>query len=581
MRRIGEASVVVAAVVFALVAAVYNTVDLGLLAAVAYLTPSIAIAAAAVAVRKRFGLTRVAQLLLFASATWSLGNFAFVPDHAIVRSIGTMWSPLPTAVLLHAVLSLPDGHLRDRAERWVVGAGYFVSGILNPVSVLLIPTSNICGATCPPGMLHSDAPAVQGPLSSISTSLGLLITIAAFVLVAARLRRQGTSGRRLMLPVLLTAIVAALSGIAGTSFTNHSTPYIPTFHFEAGHRASDAVTLFTCFAYALLPAAIVFGAYRTVRAVGVFGRLVPRLGTEPTAEELQPLLVAALGDPSLVLDLDPPLLGEAPGPHRAYTDVRFGGSLLARIEHDSALLRERDVLTQASDTLALLLGPRRLAAAEEATPQLARLREAFAAYVDVGVADRVLAEGVQLAPAVVEVTVMFLDVRDFTSFSEHRSPEEVLGLLNALWADVVPVVRGHGGHANKFMGDGLLAVFGAPDPLDDHADRAFAAAQELITTVENNHGVRIGIGLNTGPVVAGSVGGGGRVEFTVIGDVVNTAARVEAATKDTSDALLLTAATHAALSDGQALRPRKPVSLRGKTEPVVLYRLSPVPSARS
>ena len=109
---------------------------------------------------------------------------------------------------------------------------------------------------------------------------------------------------------------------------------------------------------------------------------------------------------------------------------------------------------------------------------------------------------------------------------------------------MVPVITSCGGHANKFLGDGLLCVFGAPERLSDHADRALDCALKVTATVDERFGgdVRIGIGLNSGPVVVGSVGGGGRLEFSVIGDPVNVAARVESVTSETGDTILITEA---------------------------------------
>ena len=178
-----------------------------------------------------------------------------------------------------------------------------------------------------------------------------------------------------------------------------------------------------------------------------------------------------------------------------------------------------------------------------------RLREAFGAFVDPQLAERVLEEGTVIEGEEVEVTVLFVDIREFTAFAERASASEVVTELNAFYELVVPVLVRHGGHANKFVGDGLLGVFGAPEHLVDHADRGVAAAIEIAEVVRRAYGgrLRIGIGVNSGPVVAGTIGGGGRVEFTVIGDTVNTAARVEAITRETDDTVLVTDATCALL----------------------------------
>ncbi|HEX2233138.1 MAG TPA: adenylate/guanylate cyclase domain-containing protein [Thermoleophilaceae bacterium] len=205
------------------------------------------------------------------------------------------------------------------------------------------------------------------------------------------------------------------------------------------------------------------------------------------------------------------------------------------------------------------------------------LREAFGSYVDPEVAERVLEEGELIEAQEREVTVLFVDIRDFTSFAERSSPSQTVAFLTDFFELVVPIVKRRGGHANKFLGDGVLAVFGAPERLSDHAARAVRAAAEIVEAVEDRFGddLRVGVGINSGSVVLGSVGGGGRLEFTVVGDPVNVAARVEAATRDTGDAVLLTEATRGRLPDPDAVvEPRGEVPLKGKSEPVPVYALS-------
>jgi class 3 adenylate cyclase len=203
-----------------------------------------------------------------------------------------------------------------------------------------------------------------------------------------------------------------------------------------------------------------------------------------------------------------------------------------------------------------------------------RLRSAFGAFVDPGLAERVIKEGADFAGEEVDVSILFLDIREFTRFAERSEPHEVVALLNDLWDLAVPLLRAHGGHANKFIGDGLLAVFGAPETVEDHARRAVEAALEIAAAVHERFGDRIavGIGVNSGPVVAGTVGGGGRLEFTVIGDAVNTASRVEAATRETGDEVLITEDTRRLLpNDRFDLDERPAVELRGKAVHVTLW----------
>ena len=202
------------------------------------------------------------------------------------------------------------------------------------------------------------------------------------------------------------------------------------------------------------------------------------------------------------------------------------------------------------------------------------LREAFGSYVDPGVAERVLAEGQTLEGEDVELTVMFVDMCNFTSFAERASARETVARLNEFFGLIVPILARHGGHANKFIGDGVMGVFGAPERLADHASRAVAAACEIADAVEERYGgdLKIGVGINSGLASVGSIGGGGRLEFAVIGDTVNVASRVEHLTRELGDTVLLTEATRALLNGADvALEPRGEVPIRGRADTVPVY----------
>jgi adenylate cyclase len=213
-----------------------------------------------------------------------------------------------------------------------------------------------------------------------------------------------------------------------------------------------------------------------------------------------------------------------------------------------------------------------------------RLHEAFGAFVDPALTERVLAEGTDLRGEEIEVSVLFLDVRGFSEFAERAEAHEVVACLNQLYGAVVPVIERHGGHANKFVGDGLLAVFGAPDRHPDHAERAVAAACEIARLVRDGVGgkLRVGLGVNSGKVVVGTIGGGARRDFTVIGAPVNTAARVEAATRLTGDDILITETTLRRLGpEGDDFEERPRVPLKGKAETVRLYAPRPETGRRA
>jgi adenylate cyclase len=208
-----------------------------------------------------------------------------------------------------------------------------------------------------------------------------------------------------------------------------------------------------------------------------------------------------------------------------------------------------------------------------------RLQAAFGTYVDPALAARLLEQGDDVFTGERRlVTVMFVDIRDFTPFAEASTAEDTVARLNALLEIVVPAVVDAGGHVNKFLGDGALAVFGAPNDLADHADAAVSAAVSIHRLAAERLGgeLRIGIGINTGVVIAGTIGGGGKLEFTLIGDTVNVAARVEQLTKTTGDAILLTQQSIDTLaSRPPGLIDRGFHALKGKSATVQVFGLDP------
>jgi adenylate cyclase len=210
-----------------------------------------------------------------------------------------------------------------------------------------------------------------------------------------------------------------------------------------------------------------------------------------------------------------------------------------------------------------------------------RIREAFGTYLDREVAEYILSEGFAEEGEEVDVSVLFCDVRDFTRLAAAMDAKEVVAALNGLFEVVVPIVARHGGHVDKFEGDGLLAFFGAPEDYPDHANRAVRAACAMATAVNDQHAageaIKIGVGVNTGRVVAGSIGGAGRLNFSVIGDPVNVASRVEAQTRRLDAAVLITERTKAALSDDFLVEDRGAHELKGVDGRVELFEPRPAP----
>lgn len=182
-------------------------------------------------------------------------------------------------------------------------------------------------------------------------------------------------------------------------------------------------------------------------------------------------------------------------------------------------------------------------------------------------------------PRSVDATVLISDIRGFTTWAEQRNPIEVLGFLNIVQGSLAEIVRTHDGTVDKFMGDGMLAVFGAPKDLEDHADKAVAAAVEMqraMTRInrENDVDVRIGIGVHSGELVVGCLGSGVRMEFTVLGDTVNTSSRLESQTKVEGASVLISADTVSRMTAADGLREVGNVSVRGRQEPLTIYTVT-------
>jgi len=180
----------------------------------------------------------------------------------------------------------------------------------------------------------------------------------------------------------------------------------------------------------------------------------------------------------------------------------------------------------------------------------------------------------------VNATVMFVDIRGFTTLAESQPPEETIELLNTWYTLMFDAIGTHGGVVSLMIGDGLMAIFGAPLPLPDHCECAVRAALEMQETmalfnderrVAGRPEIRIGIGIASGDVVAGYAGTNERATYTCIGDTVNLAARLEAHTKAAQQPILVDGATRAGLDGAIAVRSLGPVAIKGKSAAVEVF----------
>ncbi len=222
---------------------------------------------------------------------------------------------------------------------------------------------------------------------------------------------------------------------------------------------------------------------------------------------------------------------------------------------------------------------RQFAASIAAASARDRVTDLFGQHVSPQVVERLMKEGSAEARDIQQVAVMFVDFRGFTAASRTKAPQEIVDRLDGAFAVLVEILERHGGIVNKFLGDGFLALFGAPFEAPDAAAQAVAAARDMVVAMNQDNAtsswpLRIGIGIHLGEVVAGSIGSPRRKEYTVVGDTVNFASRLEALNKEFDSHLLISAEVREAAGDeardaifhGQ-------VSVRGYDRPFEVWQL--------
>jgi class 3 adenylate cyclase len=208
------------------------------------------------------------------------------------------------------------------------------------------------------------------------------------------------------------------------------------------------------------------------------------------------------------------------------------------------------------------------------------IKGAFSKYVTKSVVDRIMQhpDGLKLGGEKKEVTVFFSDIRGFTPMSEVLSAEEVVHLLNEYFTAMTTIIFKYEGTLDKFMGDAIMAVYGAPIDMTDHAERAVLAAIEMSEKMkelqakwklEGKREVNIGIGINTGEVVVGNIGSNERMEYTAIGDNVNLTQRLESVAE--KGQILISAATYERVKHKVNATVLDPIKVKGKVEKVLAY----------
>jgi adenylate cyclase len=210
-----------------------------------------------------------------------------------------------------------------------------------------------------------------------------------------------------------------------------------------------------------------------------------------------------------------------------------------------------------------------------------RVKSTFAHYVSQQVMDSILKSGseLKLSGDRRRITVLFCDIRGFSTISEKLPPEKVVAVLNAYFEAMVEVIFHNNGTLDKFIGDGMMVIFGAPEDDPNQEERAVRTALEMqkelrrLTTKWEADGIhiRIGIGINSGPAVVGNIGSTRRMDYTAIGDTVNLASRLESATKELAVEILISEYTFNAVRGLFRFKDMGSVQVRGRTDPVLTY----------
>jgi class 3 adenylate cyclase len=204
-------------------------------------------------------------------------------------------------------------------------------------------------------------------------------------------------------------------------------------------------------------------------------------------------------------------------------------------------------------------------------------RELIRRFATAEVAEELLTNGFELGGKFVDATAMFSDIRGFTTIAESQSPADTIELLNTYYTLMFEAINGHGGTVNQMVGDGLMAIFGAPVPHADHPLRAVQAAVEMVELIQlfnqeqAKAPIQIGIGIASGRVIAGFTGTQSRATYTCVGDTVNLAARLEAHTKVLGRPILIDENTWQGLAGAIAAVEQEPVQLRGKSAAVRVF----------
>jgi class 3 adenylate cyclase len=384
-------------------------------------------------------------------------------------------------------------------------------------------------------------------------SLFAVLGVAHYALIGTRF------DRRWVKYVFITLDLAVVSALVGTQPLFPSAPDLPPVMTFRGSVFPFYFVILGVAAFSFSPAMVMWtGIAGALGWLGAFWHIAAGLEgvrnwsdipPDPTAEQIMAVVL----------------------------DPRFGG-LNGRIQ-------EAVLLVVAAFLIAVVMWRARatLKGQLDAERDRATLSGIFGRFVPQAIVNAMVAGRGALAPVERQATVLFADIAGFTEMTERAGAARTVEILNAYFDEVTQIIGAHNGIVTQFQGDAVLATFNVPLEDARHAANAFEAARSILAAVAEREfageRIRVRIGINTGALVAGNVGGGGRQSYTVHGDAVNLAARLEALCKEHGTSLLLSAATAKELPGAKVVAVGT-ISVRGLSEPVAVYSIPPgLPSA--
>lgn len=523
------------------------------------------------------GSRAVAHLWLGASILYFIAYLGFSGDR-LAFTVGLLLSGLWLGISGHAVVAFPEGRLRSTLERRVVG-GIYAWSFGSLITVPFIDVRQVGCADCPAHVLLVEhVPAVATFIVVASAVIPVIVTSAVLVVLVRRWLHATNPERRVLAPMYLALAVNVVTAIA---------LYVADALFTAGavsEQAREIAVIVERTSLALLPLGMLAGIIRGVMARSAVGNLLVRIAAGRVPAELERDVAWALGDPGLVLATRG--RGAASFVDSAGRDVDLSGVSSDEVtfvsapgEDEVALLHDPFLGAEQPELLDAVVAATRMALENRRLTESVALIQAIPA----GLAERLQREGLRIGETERRsVTILMSDIRNYSTLAERGDPIGLAAQLHEHRGAMSRAISGHGGTVMQYVGDSVFAVFGVPMPLADHARRAVLAGFDMQREQRRiNEAWRardlapfpIGIGITTGDVAAGLLGSEQHIEYSVVGDAVNLAQRIQGWAADGE--LVIDDATYAAVKSSVRAVPVAPQTVKGRTGAVVAFRIDP------